>query len=211
MVSHTLLESRWRVTTAHDDPRALTRDVVDREEDRGGTRWVHATIRWRHEGERLPITRDAAFHEDEASAGVESVAREPQIHQGNCEAQTSVHRSDTCREGQRRTLNLGVGGAQRSRDRDGHSHAAVERDLRGRAEDLRAVDEHERRVEGLHAKLARELDARASGEVRVRVAAGDEEVALRGERDAGMVHAGNVGGREALVADALAERQVGGV
>ena len=78
-----------------------------------------------------------------------------------------------------RTLDIGcleVGG---NRDRNGEGLAKP--NLLRDAVDSGSVDEHERRIEGLHAELAGKLNGEV--DVVVGVVTGDEEISLRHERD----------------------------
>ena len=110
------------------------------------------------------------------------------------------------------TLDLGIVTAKRFRKGDRHRNLAVKRELLRCAEDLWSLDEHEWGIERLHAELARELDPRARDVARVvRVAPGDEEVALRGERNARVVHPCDFPARQARVAEAPTKRGGGRV
>ena len=63
----------------------------------------------------------------------------------------------------------------------------VERHLLRHAQEGGPLDRHERRVERLNSQLARELEAGVEERSVVRVAACDEEVALRSEGNARVI------------------------
>ena len=107
---------------------------------------------------------------------------------------------------QQRTLDIRVVMIERLRNGNRNGHPTIESELLGSAKNLRPFDEHEGWVERLHPELARELDIRPrEGAPVVRVTPRDEEVALRRQRDAGMIYAGDTRIRHALIAEPFSE------
>ena len=101
-----------------------------------------------------------------------------------------------------RTLYVGFRRDERRGDGDRNSYPRVKGRLLRHTKDLRPVHEHEWRIKRLHPELARELHVWACDVTEVvRVATCDEEVALRRERDARVVHPRDVRRRHARVRD----------